>query len=193
MKKWIGLLGCLIFLISGCQQKTNDQIIPLSLEEAGELLTLYYQKPNAKQLPGMLAALGKPGVFNKNMVAPVTGFLAALSWGRPADWQVIKDLTFEDETLNKIIAAVPTQVEQLEKILADSKQVAGTPASLDFLWGAFAATGDIRFVEVIVRSADSPDVHPLVQAAAKWSLNSQRKQCPEVDELLKKKESSASK
>ena len=159
-------------------------VAPASEEEFEQVFSFYYQQPDPQQLLGALAYLDEPGVFSSNMKAPVMGFLSALALERPDDWKVVKDLVFERETsLNALMQAVPRQAQSVQKLLAQPKAIASSAAELDFLWGAFSATGDARFVQIIIRTAQN-EGDPLVKAAANWSLASQRKQHPKVEEIF---------
>lgn len=178
------LAGFTVMLLGACYQP-GEKVEPLSKEESEHVISFYYQQPDTERLLQALATFDEPGIFNPKVKAPLMGFLSALAMERPQDWQLVKQLVFEDTAeLNRMWASVPRQQQALEKMMASKGVVANSAAELDFLWGAFSATGDERFVQIIARTASFPQVDPLVRAAAQWSLSSQRKTHPAVERVL---------
>lgn len=181
------LVGCIAILLGACFH-SDEKIKPLSEEESEKIISFYYQNPNSQHLLQALATLDEPGSFSPTMKAPLMGFLSALASQRSQDWQLVKQMVFDNaEELNRMWASVERQQQSLEKMLSQKNIIANSPAELDFLWGAFSATGDKRFVEIIARTAESTKSDPLVKSAAEWSLSSQRKEHPLVEQILNKK------
>ncbi len=180
------LIGVVAVLLGACYQ-SDKKIKPLSEEETEQIISFYYQNPNVERLAQALATLDEPGSFNSKMKAPLMGFLSGLASQRPQDWQLIKQIVFDNaKELNQVWSSIERQQLALQKMLSQKNIIARSAEELDFLWGAFSATGDTRFVQIIERTAKSSQSDPLVKAAAEWSLSSQRKEHPLVEQTLNK-------
>ena len=176
------LIGFIAVILGACSdhKKVED-----TREEFGQVFSFYYQQPDSQHLKQVMSALEEPGVFAPHVEPPLLGFLSALASQRPQDWQVIKNMSFKKKKeLNRIWSSVDKYKQLLEEMLSKENVVVVTPEDLDFLWGAFSATGDTRFAQIVARSAEIPMGGPVVQAAAEWSLSSQRKQHPLLDKAL---------
>lgn len=177
------LVGFIAVLLGACVR--IEKIQPLSEEESEQVFSYYYQQQDPQRLMQALAAF--EDIYKPHMEAPITGFLSALALQRPQDWQIVKHMFFtESSELNRIWASVEQRKEIMEEMLSKKNVIVVSPEDLDFLWGAFSATGDTRFVEIIARTAKFPLTNPLVKAAAEWSMSSQREQHPLVDKALQK-------
>ncbi len=176
------LVGFIAVILGACS--THKPVEDIR-EDFGQVFSFYYQQPDPQHLKKAMSALEEPGVFAPQVAAPLTGFLSALASQRPQDWQVIKNMSFKkNKELNSIWSSVDKYKQLLEEMLSKENVVVVTPEDLDFLWGAFATTGDSRFAQIVARSAEIPLGGPLVKAAAEWSLSSQREQHPLLDKAL---------
>ncbi len=182
------VVSCLAVLAMACEP-VWEPIEPLELEEAEQVIEFYYQQPDVNRLLRALSALDTPEVYRKEMRAPLMGFFSALALERPEDWKIIQKGRFDTvDELNDLVFSVPYQKPILEKFLANPNQTVNNAEMLDLMWGAFSATGDTRFVQVVATTAQQGK-NPIVKAAAEWSFNSQRKQHPVIEKQFPKTKS----
>ena len=123
---------------------------------------------------------------NKTAAVPLEGFLAGLAVNNAPEWKIVAQEVVWEKNMVPIMKTMPERITMLQHILSSKDAVASDAAALDFLWGAFSSTGDPKFVQVIDRTKNRPSVDLLVRSAAAWSLYSQSKQHPIVEQELKR-------
>lgn len=139
-----------------------------------DLLTYFYKDPRPDRLHGFVEALGNsPGGGNWMAYPPVTGFLAVIFRTHPDAIKRLIPAQLNSKTSETIAAALRlsgnqaiadkfkarfdevgsdvtlrTELANLPSRLEDLR--IGTPTHLDILWGAAFASGDARFVRMIL-------------------------------------------
>lgn len=187
MKKIItGVISVLLGL-SACSFKA-EHIEPLSEQEVNQLMSTYYQDPNPEKLVQMLAYFDDTDALQKDktMIAPLEGFLAGLATSNDPVWKMITQEIVWEKNMIPVMKDMPKCVSLLRRMTSSEDTAVTDAAALDFLWGAFSATGDPAYVQVLIRTKNRPAIDIVVRSAAAWSLYSQSKEHSLVAQELKK-------
>lgn len=187
MKKIITGVIAVLLGLSACSFK-REHIEPLSEQEVDQVMSSYYKQPDINKFVRMLAYFDDTDFLKKNKTTavPLEGFLAGLAVNNAPEWKIVAQEVVWEKNMVPIMKTMPERITMLQHILSSKDAVASDAAALDFLWGAFSSTGDPKFVQVIARTKNRPSVDLLVRSAAAWSLYSQSKQHPIVEQKLKK-------
>jgi len=208
------LFSCVTLLVISCAS-AKEHASPSQLEE---WMTYYYLHPQPAQVPGALKAVADQGLFeNDNAQAPLTGFFTEVfranpnkleEWVKPyagipkrhilysALWMAnSKHSKTALEQLAK--AAPPEESKQLTDLIASAPPTIATmtiasPASLDYLWGAFMASGSeapvLRIIDQIKLVNTKGDVDTMmIGGAAQWSVSANSRQHERVLKIVKAK------
>ena len=187
MKKLFVLISAGLLSLSACSFK-GEHIEPLSEQEVDQVMDSYYKQPDVNKLVRMLAYFDDTDFLKKNKTAaaPLEGFLAGLAVNNAPEWKIVSQEVVWEKNMAPVMKVMPERITMLQHILSSKDAVASDAAALDFLWGAFSATGDPKFVQVIARTKNRPSVDLIVRSAAAWSFYSQSKQHPIVEQELKR-------
>ncbi len=185
MKKYLTSLFIVLVGFCACSFK-GEHIEPLSEQEVSQVMDSYYKQPDADKFIRMLAYFDDTEFLptHQTVVAPLEGMLAGLAVNNASEWKTVDQEVVWEKNMIPVMQAMPNRIAMLKRILASNSAVAQEAAALDFLWGAFLATGDPKFVEIIIRTKNNPSVDPVVRSAALWSLYAQRAPHPAVQQLL---------
>lgn len=176
----VGLCGCGVSL---------PQEDPLHRENS-DTIAFYYQQPDLEKLLDELTHLDEQPELDPNILAPLLGFLAGLSIAQPEQFEVLTQDIAWKQNMRPVMAHAAEVANDLKADVSSNKmpQAAKGTEGLDFMWGAFSATGDVKYAAVIYRTLQDERTDPLTRAAAEWSLSSQRAQHPVLDAWLTAKE-----
>lgn len=187
MRKIIVAVSAILLGLSACSFK-GEHIEPLSEQEADRVLNAYYQQPDSEKLVRALAYVDESDKLNEGGRAFIGGILFGLSSENRPEWKIIShDIVWEKGMIPVMqsLKNMPDSTTLSNRIIGNKDMVVSTAPDLDFLWGAFSATGNPKFVQVIIRTKNSVEVNPVVRSSAVWSLYSQSKQHPIVERELK--------
>ena len=186
MKKLFVFFSVLLFGLSACTPK-EDHIKPLSEQETSKLINTYYQQPDSEKLLRALAYFDESSKLTKDktVIAPLQGLLAGLAVENRPEWKMITQEVVWEKNMIPLMQDMPNRIVLLRRMLANNDTAVTDAAALDFLWGAFAATGNPTFIQVIIRTKNRPAIDKIVRAAAAWSLYSQSTRHPIVVAELK--------
>lgn len=167
----------------------------------------YYLDPDPDRIPWFLREVAAQGVLKREgRAGPMIGFLSHVIAENPerlSEWFPPDDRIFRDERAVYYRALWQADVAEAKAILDDVQErgpdelveqllqmrhssprpilewPVRSPGDLDVLWGAFSATGDVRYIESIIsvvqRSASGfEDI--VIQRAAEWSLGANARQ-----------------
>lgn len=201
------LFACTAFLALCCVA-AKEHVPPNHLDE---WVTYYYLDPHPDEVADALKAISAQGLFdNDDAQAPLSGFFAEVfkanptrieEWVKPyigipnrgilysALWMAhSKESNAALEQLAK--GAAPDEAKQLRELIASPPPTVGSmaidsPASLDYLWGCFMATGSEAPVLRIIDQFKLADLKGDIAAkaiggAAKWSVAANARQHDKV-------------
>jgi hypothetical protein len=207
------ILFALVAFIAVSAMGANDRAPPEQLEK---WLTYYYLDPHPDEVPAALRAIAQQGLFeNDHVQAPLSGFFAEVfrsnpekldTWIKPylgiPDRHIIYSALWMAnsaqskaalESLAK--AAKPDEAKRLRQRLSTPPPTIGAmpidnPASLDYLWGSFMASGAetpvVRVIEQVKRADVRGNINEtLIGSAAKWSLLANASQHAKVLEIIR--------
>ena len=150
------------------------QALPVPVESTEELLTFFYKDPRPERLVGFFERFeSSPASGNWEAYPPMAGFFAAVFRAHPDQVESLLPDRFNQKSAMTIAAALRLSDNEaiamklqakLDRAGSDKKlkvELAGlptrleelsvrTPSHLDILWGAAFASGDDRFVTMIV-------------------------------------------
>lgn len=162
---------------------------PLEIKSESDLdffLTYYYQSPMPELIGESIQYIGTNKIlYEKNTQPPIVAFYCCIftaNKSKKDEWLSI--VRKQDKvTKNLLLKVLFTQSKDLFKNIVIS------PTLNDMYWGAFFATGDIKFVDKIVDNMEyfneSKDFLLFsASASAKWSLASNARQHPIVRQQL---------
>jgi len=186
MKKLL-LIGILVLGLVACGITPPAES---SHEQEDSVMTFYYQNPDLEKLLDELTRFDEDPELSPNILPPLLGFLAGLSISQPEHFEIVTQNMEWKQNMRPIMESVPKVAEDLREDVSTDKMpfTAKGPDGLDFMWGAFSATGDPKFAEVVYRTMLDPKIDPLTRAAAQWSFTSQREQHPVLDEWFSARE-----
>jgi len=196
---------------------TVDALMAMDEPAFSDWFTHYYRAPHPELIRAAIRKVSQSGYLtDQNKVPPIAGFLANAFAARPeALEQTVADaalaLPDQDFQVIQVIAilalnADPKQQGKLagrldafgKRVLAwfeaagihgHDRVAAVSPYALDFIWGAFFATGDsdlvLPLVGAIADPKDQDVLHLMVSKAANWSLGSNAQQHPKILALCK--------
>ena len=209
MKRTIAVLAILALLTGAGMQ---EHASPAQLDD---WMAHYYLNPQPDRVAEALREVEKQGLFdNDNVQAPPSGFFAEVFRANPArvaDWvkpyrgipdrHIIysalwmansKETKAALETLAK--AATPEEGKRLQALaLSDPPTTQSmsidSPASLDYLWGAFMASGSeapvLRIIGQMKRAnAKGYIAETLIGGAAQWSVSANARQHQKVHSIV---------
>jgi len=167
----------------------------------------YYLDPDPDRVPRFLRELEEHGVLEREGSAePMIGFLSHVMAANPerlSAWFPPDDRIFLDERAVYYRALWQADVPEAKAILDDVQErgpdelaarlremrstsprpilerPVTSPGALDVLWGAFFASGDVRYIEAIisvVEGSASGYEEIVIQGAAAWSLRANARQ-----------------
>lgn len=179
-------------------------------------MTYYYLEPQPAQIEAALRAVDAKGYFeNDNVQAPLSGFFTEVfranpdkidGWvkphlGLPSRHILYSALWMANSKQSKAAlermakAAVPNEVERLQSLLSSpaptvESMVIDGPASLDYLWGCFFASGSekpvLRIIDQMKTVNTKGDVGAmLIGGAAQWSVSANARQHDKVLGIVK--------
>jgi hypothetical protein len=188
MKK-LFFIGLLVGGLCGCGVSLPEDTLH---RESSDVISFYYQQPDLEKLLDELTYLDEQPELDPNILAPLLGFLAGLSISQPEQFEVLTQHVTWQRNMRPVMEKVIQVASDLQKDISAGKMphAAKNPAGLDFMWGAFSATGDPQFAEVVYRTLQDEQTDSITRAAAEWSLASQREQHPVLEEWFSKKETS---
>jgi hypothetical protein len=193
----------------------KDRASPEHLEE---WLSHYYVEPHPEEVPSALRAITEQGLFEKDSVqAPLSGFFTEVfranpdkiaAWIKPylgvpnrhiiysALW--IANSEQSRAALESLAgAAKPEEAKRLRGLLSSppptiASMEIDSPASLDYLWGAFMATGAdapvVRVIDQMKRANTKGNVgEMLIGGAAEWSVSANARQHTKVLQIVRAK------
>lgn len=185
-------------------------------------MTYYYLDPRPDEVPAALQAVTAKGFFeNDDVQAPLSGFFAEVfranpdkldGWIKPyvgvpnrhilysGLWMAnSKESKLALERLAK--GASPEEAKRLRGLLASPPPTVesmniDSPASLDYMWGAFSASGAeapvLRVIDQIKLVKTKGDVGTMmIGGAAKWSVSANARQHDKVLKIVKAQATSA--
>lgn len=200
MRIFTGYLIAVFILSASCMASAQSPAFNetlskegLNLQEYDEIITFYYRNPQPDKLVSALkVTLADTQFLSDEMhLAPLVHFIAAVA--------------AEDELflarLNTLKEGYSgTQREVLERMIQDSGSFSSvspnSPASLDFLWAEFLATGNVEPVRKIIsvlgleesqnkKQFSEKELNTLLLVgAAEWSLRSNAEQHRKVFQVL---------
>lgn len=201
------LLACTAFIALWCVA-AKEHVPPDQLEE---WMTYYYLHPHPDEVADALKAISAQGLFdNGDAQAPLSGFFAEVfkanptkleEWVKPyvgipnrgilysALWMAnSKESKAALEQLAK--GAAPDEAKNLRELIASpppavESMAIESPASLDYLWGCFMATGSEAPVLRIIDQFKLADIKGDIAAkaiggTAKWSVAANARQHEKV-------------
>lgn len=208
MKKIALAFFALTFLCAGTKYSLPDDL--------GKWTTFYYLEPHPEQVPAALEAIAAKGYFeNDDVQAPLSGFFTEIfranpekldEWVRPFIGMPNRHILYSSlwmanskqskaalERLAK--GAKPEESKRLRHLLSsppptiESMDV-DSPAALDYMWGAFMASGAeepvLRVIDQMKLINTKGDVGKiLVGGAAKWSVSANARQHDKVMKIVK--------
>ena len=184
----------------------------MSSEEFGAWVTYFYQAPKPGMIPAYIDKVHAEDFYrNNDLVTPALGFLAARFALEP---QAVEPALAQaagiskgDHVMTALAAYLGSPVgspeyETARHALEDVDEwntiewMANggirhiddvdplVPASLDFLWAAFFATGDVKYVDAIIPTLrhlqSKQPAEVVIGLAARWSMSSNARQHPLV-------------
>jgi hypothetical protein len=206
------LFACTAFLALWCVA-AKEHVPPDRLDE---WVAYYYLDPHPDEVADALKAVSAQGLFdNDDAQAPLSGFFAEVfkanparleEWVKPyigipnrgilysALWMAnSKESRAALEQLAK--GAAPDEAKQLRALIASpAPDVASmeidSPASLDYLWGCFMATGSeapvLRVIDQFkLADAEGDIAAKAIGGAARWSVAANSRQHEKVLAIVK--------
>lgn len=206
---FLSALALLAFSFANAAERTPP-------EQLEQWVTYYYLDPRPGEVSAALQAATAKGFFeNDNVQAPLTGFFTEVfrtnpnrldEWikpyiGIPGRHILYSGLWMANSKESKAAlerlaqGAAPEEAQQLKSLLAsppptiESMDI-NSPASLDYLWGSFSASGAdapvLRVIDQIRLVATKGDVNTMIiGGAAKWSVLANARQHDKVLKIVK--------
>jgi hypothetical protein len=207
------MIAVVVLLSIGCA--TDKPASSPSLDELGSRITHFYEQPDPAWVGVMIRSSSELHISDDpNAISPTLGFIAAAAQRYPAhvkEWSsIIASLPARDQAVfwrALWLAGIPETREAVDDarrkgLLSPGETLEGTPpplrlpkvetaSDLDFLWGAFFASGDTAYIGRILSVLDwdlpklQPEYQPVenaliyklaVLAAAQWSLAANSRQ-----------------
>jgi hypothetical protein len=202
----------LAFLVFSCAS-AREHSPPQQLEK---WMTYYYLDPRPDEVPAALEALSAKGFFEKNNVqAPLSGFFTEVfrsnpdklnEWikpfiGVPNRHILHSSLWMANSKQSKAALEVmargttPTEAKRLKGLLSSppptiESMSVNSPASLDYLWGCFMASGSEAPVVRVIDKMKLVNIRGdatamMIGGAAKWSVSANARQHEKVLKIVK--------
>ncbi len=176
-------------------------------EELDKWMANYYAGPRPDEVATALRAVENQGLFeNDDVQAPLSGFFAEIFRNNPnriAEWIkpyrgvpnrhiIYSALWMADSVESKAAleslakAASPEEAKRLRELISSSPPTVASmkidsPASLDYLWGSFVASGSgvpvLRVIDQMKRANTRGNINEtLIGEAAQWSVSANARQ-----------------
>jgi hypothetical protein len=191
-------------------------------EELDRWMAYYYADPRPDEVATALRAIENQGLFEKDSVqAPLSGFFAEIFRTNPdrvAEWIkpyrgvpnrhiIYSALWMADSVQSKAAleslakAASPDEAKRLKELISSAPPTAASmeldsPASLDYLWGSFMASGSdapvLRLIDQMKRANTRGNIsESLIGGAAQWSVSANARQHSKVLQIATAKAATA--
>ena len=165
-----------IIVLSGCTAKSKNTIS--NGEQFNNILMNYFIEKDTNQLPLLINFISSKKMLEKqkNTKAPLMGFFAGIYHENEDLFEQLEEMKLSNSALSLLSSSKEFE-EIAEDMLSHKDYVLESPEALDSFWGYFFATGrDDVIQKLCYTSENSGDT--IVKGAAKWSLDSNRKQFP---------------